>query len=130
MDCTVGYNQILMAPADEEATTFYTPKGIFCYKVIPVGVKNTGETYQRVMKTFFDDMPHKRVKCYVNDLVVKSKRRVDHKQDLCLILERLRRCQLSMNPIKCAFGVTFGKFLGFIAHYRGIEIDQFKIKAI
>jgi len=35
-----------------------------------------------------------------------------------------------MNPLKCAFGVTFRKFLGFIVHHKGIEIDQFKIRAI
>jgi len=35
-----------------------------------------------------------------------------------------------MNPLKCAFGVTSGRFLGFIVHHRGIEIDQSKIKAI
>ena len=35
-----------------------------------------------------------------------------------------------MNPLKCAFGVTSGKFLGFIIHHQGIEIDQLKIKVI
>jgi len=40
MDCTVGYNQILMALEDQEATAFHTPKGIFCYKVMPFGLKN------------------------------------------------------------------------------------------
>ncbi|CAM8911138.1 unnamed protein product [Rhodiola kirilowii] len=35
-----------------------------------------------------------------------------------------------MNPLKCAFGVTSGKFLGFVVTHRGIEIDQTKIKAI
>ena len=35
-----------------------------------------------------------------------------------------------MNPLKCAFGVTSGKFLGFVVRYRGIEIDPTKIKAI
>ncbi|KAG9453935.1 hypothetical protein H6P81_006839 [Aristolochia fimbriata] len=35
-----------------------------------------------------------------------------------------------MNPLKCAFGVTSGKFLGFIVHHRGIQIDQSKIDAI
>ena len=35
-----------------------------------------------------------------------------------------------MNPLKCAFGVTFGKFFGFVVRHRGIEIDQSKIKTI
>jgi len=35
-----------------------------------------------------------------------------------------------MNPLKCVFGVTSEKFLGFIVHHWGIEVDQSKIKAI
>jgi len=78
MDCTAGYNQIQMAPEDQEATTFRTPKGIFYYKVMPFGLKNVGATYQRTMQTIFDDTLHKSVECYVDDLVVKSKKRVEH----------------------------------------------------
>jgi len=71
MDCTAGYNQIQMTPEDQEATTLRIPKGIFCYKVIPFGLKNVGATYQGEMQTIFDDMLHKTVECYVDDLVVK-----------------------------------------------------------
>jgi len=53
MDCTAGYNQILMAPEDQEATAFRTPKGIFCYKVMPFGLKNAEATYQRAMQIIF-----------------------------------------------------------------------------
>ena len=119
-----------MASEDQEAMAFCTPKGIFCYKVMPFGLKNAGATYQRAMQTIFDDMLHKTVECYVDDLVVKSKKRVEHIQDLRQIFERLRRCQLKMNPLKCAFAITSGKFLGFIVHHRGIEIGQSKIRAI
>jgi len=89
MDCTTGYNQIQMAQEDQEATSFCTPKGIFCYKVMHFGLKNTGATYQRAMQTIFDDMLHKMVECYANDLVVKFKKRVERIQDLCKIFERL-----------------------------------------
>ncbi|KAG9442391.1 hypothetical protein H6P81_018245 [Aristolochia fimbriata] len=130
MDGSSGYNQIRMDPKDEELTAFRTPKGIFCYKVMPFGLKNVGATYQRAMQNIFDDFLHKRIECYVDDLVVKTKQRSDHLLDLRAVFERLRRFQLKMNPLKCAFGVTLGKFLGFIVHHRGIEIDQSKIDAI
>jgi hypothetical protein len=42
----------------------------------------------------------------------------------------MRRHQLKMNPLKCAFGVKAGNFLGFLVHNRGIEIDKNKAKAI
>nr|GMC83251.1 uncharacterized protein LOC109150426 [Ipomoea batatas] len=113
MDGSSGYNQIRMAPEDEELTAFRTPKGIYCYKVIPFGLKNAGATYQRAMQTIFDDMLHKMVECYVDDLVVKSKLRADHLGHLRKVFDRLRKFQLKMNPLKCAFGVAAGKFLGF-----------------
>jgi len=119
-----------MAPADKEKTAFRTPKGIYYYKVMPFGLKNAGATYQRAMQKIFDDMLHQHVECYVDDLVVKSKEKENHLQDLRLVFERLRRFQLKMNPLKCAFGVSSGKFLGFIVRHRGIEIDQSKIEAI
>ena len=97
---------------------------------MPFGLKNAGATYQRAMQAIFDDMLHQKVECYVDDLVVKSKKRVEHIQDIRLIFERLQRCQLKMNPLKCAFGVSSGKFLGFIVHHRGVEINQSKIRAI
>jgi hypothetical protein len=42
----------------------------------------------------------------------------------------MRRYGLNMNPRKCAFGVSAGKFLGFIIHEHGIEIDPDRIKSI
>ena len=42
----------------------------------------------------------------------------------------MRRYGLKMNPLKCAFGVSAGKFLGFIIHEHGIEIDPKKVEAI
>ncbi|XP_073137608.1 uncharacterized mitochondrial protein AtMg00860-like [Henckelia pumila] len=98
MDGYSGYNQIPMAPEYEELTAFRTSNGIYCYKVMPFGLKNAG--------------------------------RNNHLEDLRRIFERLRKNQLKKNTLKCAFGVTSGKFLGFIVRHRGIEIEQAKIDAI
>ena len=81
---------------------------------MPFGLKNASVTYQRAMQRIFDDILHKIVQCYVDDLVVKTEKRRDHLQDLRIVLNRLRKYQLKMNPLKYAFGITFGKFLGFI----------------
>ena len=70
MDGSSRYNQIRMSPKDEELTAFCTPKGIYCYKVMPFGLKNVGATYQRVvlyprtnilraMQNIFDDLLQK-----------------------------------------------------------------------
>ena len=90
MDGSSGYNQICMAPRDEEFTAFRTPKRIYCYKVMPFGLKNAGATYQRVMQKIFDNMLHKNVECYIDDLVVKLKKRDGHIADLRQVFERLR----------------------------------------
>ncbi|RVW88273.1 Retrovirus-related Pol polyprotein from transposon 17.6 [Vitis vinifera] len=99
-------------------------------KLYPSWMDHRGATYQRAMQKIFDDMLRKNVKCYVDDLVVKSRKSKDHLQDLCRVFDRLRTYQLKMNPLKCAFGVTSGKFLGFIVQHRGIEVDLSKIVAI
>jgi len=66
----------------------------------------------------------------VDDLVIKSKWILDHLQDLYRIFKQLRKCQPKMNPLKCAFAATSGKFLRFVVLHRGIEIDQAKVRAI
>jgi len=61
MDRFSGYNQIRMVPKDLEKTTFITLWGTFYYKVMPLGLKNAGVTYQRAMVTLFHDMMHKEI---------------------------------------------------------------------
>ncbi|PKU85203.1 putative mitochondrial protein [Dendrobium catenatum] len=82
------------------------------------------------MTRIFDDLIHNQVECHIDDLVVKSKVKEAHLYDLRVVFEWLRRYDLKMNPLKCAFGVTSGKFLGFVVRHQGIEIDPAKIEAI
>ena len=48
-----GYNQILMAEEDQEKTAFITSQGLYCYRVMPFGLKNAGATYQRLVNQMF-----------------------------------------------------------------------------
>ena len=60
-------------------------------------------------------------------MLVKSKLIVDHVQDLDLMFKVLHRYQMKLNPLKYAFGVASGKFLGFMVNQRGIEANPEKI---
>uniref|UniRef100_A0A2N9J359 RNA-directed DNA polymerase n=1 Tax=Fagus sylvatica TaxID=28930 RepID=A0A2N9J359_FAGSY len=130
MDGFSGYNQIFMSPRDAEKTAFRTPIGNFYYTVMPFGLKNAGATYQRTMTAIFHDMMHREIEDYVDDIVVKSKTRGDHFSILKKVFERCRLYKLKMNPLKCAFGVSAGKFLGFLVHQRGIDVDLARSSAI
>ena len=67
---------------------------------------------------------------YIDDIVIKSAGLDHHLADLRLALERMHRYGLKMNPLEYAFGVLAGKFLGFIVHEKGIEVDPKRIEAM
>ena len=71
------------------------------------------------MTAIFHDMMHCELEDYVDDIVVKSKRREEHAQILRRVFERCRAFKLRMNSLKCAFEVSSGKFLGFFVQSRG-----------
>ena len=114
MDGFLGYNQIKMALEDMEKTSFITPWGMCCYKVMPFGLKNASATYQRAATTLLHDLIHKEVQVYVDDMIVKSKDHEGHIKALQKFFERIQFYKLRLNPKKCTFGVTFEKLLGFM----------------
>jgi hypothetical protein len=114
MDAFLGYNQIAMDEVDQEKTSFITSRGLFCYKVMPFGLKNVGATYQRLMNRMFHDQIGKNVEVYIDNMLVKSKEEGNHLKDLEETFKTLCKYRMKLNPSKCAFGVSFGKFLGFM----------------
>ena len=130
MDTFSGYNQIQMHEDDQEKTSFVTSQGLFCYRVMPFGLKNAGATYQRLMNRMFTPQIGRNVQVYVDDMLVKSRREEDHLKGLKETFDTLHSYNIKLNPGKCAFGVTAGKFLGFMVSQRGIKANPDKIRAI
>uniref|UniRef100_A0A2N9F3Z9 Uncharacterized protein n=1 Tax=Fagus sylvatica TaxID=28930 RepID=A0A2N9F3Z9_FAGSY len=130
LDAFQGYHQIPMTLSDQEKTAFITPRGAYCYKVMPFGLKNAGATYQRMMTTMFGNQIGKTVEVYIDDMLVKSVRKEDHLAHLREVFEILRRDGLRLNASKCLFGVRSGKFLGHIISSRGIEANPDQISAL
>ena len=109
---------------------FITDRGLYCYKVIPFGLKNAGATYQRLVNMMFNEHISKTMKVYVDDTLVKSKVASDHISYLTDTFNILRAYHMKLNPLKCAFGVVSRKFLRLMVNQRGIEANQEKIQAL
>ena len=114
IDAFLGYNQILMKKEDQEKTTFVTSQGLYYYKVMLFGLKNIDATYQRLVNQMFSKQIGKNVEVYIDDMLVKSKEEEDHLDDLKETFNTLRQYNMKLNPCKCAFGVSSGKFLRFM----------------
>ncbi|KAL5571760.1 hypothetical protein UlMin_021357 [Ulmus minor] len=91
MDAYSGYNQIRMHEEDQEHTAFLTNQGLYCYKVMPFGLKNAGATYQRLVNKMFKDQIGKTMEVYVDDMLVKILKTEEHIQNLKETFEILRR---------------------------------------
>ena len=86
LDAFQGYRQIPMTQSDQEKTAFITPKGIYCYRVMPFGLKNVGATYQRMVTSMFEHLIGKTVEVYIDDMLIKSVRKVNHIENLKKVL--------------------------------------------
>ena len=82
------------------------------------------------MNKMFAHQIGRNVQVYVDDMLVKSLHEDDHLGDLHETFDTLRSYNMKLNPSKCAFGVTAGKFLGFMVSQRAIEVNLEKIRAI
>ena len=78
----------------------------------------------------FKDLIGKSIKVYVDDMLVKSKITGDHIEHLNQIFKILRKYQMKFNPLKCAFRVGLGKFLGFMVNQHGTEAHPEKINVL
>src|SRR5438045_7298526 len=118
MDGFSGYNQIKMHPDDERHTAFRTPLGVFCYTVMPFGLKNAGATYQRAMDKIFSKLTRKTVKCYVDDIAVKSRRKADHLRDLREVFDLIMAHQLMNTTTKYLLVSLVAKYLDYTSFQR------------
>jgi len=112
MDAFSGYNQIQMSELDEEKTFFITNRGLYCYNMMPFGLKNAGATYQRPVNKMFGDQIGRNVEVYVDDMLVKSRKAISHLVDLEETFNTLRRISDEVEPDEMCFRCFVGKVPG------------------
>ncbi|CAN6560566.1 unnamed protein product [Malus baccata var. baccata] len=130
LDGYSGYNQIPIAPEDQEKTTFTCPFGTFAYRRMPFGLCNAPATFQRCMMSIFSGMVENIVEVFMDDFSVFGNSFDICLDNLSLVLERCRETNLVLNWEKCHFMVKHGIVLGHIISSKRIEVDKAKIEVI
>ena len=130
LDGYSGYNQIAIAPEDQEKTTFTCPYGTFAFRRMPFGLCNAPGTFQRCMMAIFSDMVEKTIEIFMEDFSVMGNSFDNCLKNLRAVLARCEETNLVLNWEKCHFLVQEGIVLGHRISARGIEVDRAKIEAI
>ncbi|CAN6688376.1 unnamed protein product [Malus baccata var. baccata] len=125
-----GYNQIVIAPEDQEKTTFTCPFGTFAYRRMPFGLCNAPATFQRCMMSIFSNYVEKIIEVFMDDFSVFGDSFDSCLNNLSLILKRCIETNLVLNWEKCHFMVKQGIVLGHIISEKGIEVDKSKIDLV
>jgi hypothetical protein len=112
MDLTSGFWQLALAEADARKTAFRTRRGLFQWKVMPMGLKNATASFQRMMERVLGPLRFRCCLIYVDDLIVYSTTWAQHLLDLEDVLAVLEDNGLTCKLKKCEFGRTSVDFLG------------------
>ena len=105
LDGYSGYNQIPIAPEDQEKTTFTCPFGTFAYRRMPFGLCNAPATFQRCMISIFSYMVERFLEVFIDDFLVFGSSLDECLHYLTLVLERCKDKNLVLNWEKCHFMV-------------------------
>ncbi|XP_056698482.1 uncharacterized protein [Spinacia oleracea] len=69
MDAYSGFHQIPLWLDDQEKTSFFTEKCLYCYKVMPFGLKNAPATFHRLINTLFTKQLGRNIEAYIDDMI-------------------------------------------------------------
>ena len=130
LDGYSGYNQIEIAPEDQEKTTFTCPYGTFAFRRMPFGLCNASATFQRCIMSMFSDLVEEVMEIFMDDFTVYRSSFEQCLNNLETILQRYKDKHLALNWEKCHFMVTEGIVLGHKISATGLEVDRSKISII
>ena len=102
IDMVKAYHQIPMAEDSIPFTAVMTPFGLWEWLVMPFGLCNAAQTFQRFIDEVTQGLPNKFV--YLDDILVASSTKEEHEKDLRLLFKRLQDYGLTVNPAKCELG--------------------------
>jgi len=128
LDLRKGYHQVPVNKRDVAKTAVITPFGLFEFLRMPFGLRNAGQTFQRLMDEVLAGLPF--VFVYLDDVLIASRSHADHVLHLRAVLERLQQHGLVLNGEKCVLGATRVEYLGHLVTASGIRPLPARVAAI
>jgi hypothetical protein len=130
LDLKAGYHQIKMARKDVEKTAFQFGRGKYEFVRMPFGLKNAPSTFQRLIDEFLLGLGETYVQAYMDDIIIFSKDREEHREHLRKVLRRLQEFGLKISREKFSFFKPEVRLMGHVISAYGVRPNEDKVAAI
>ncbi|GJY17322.1 putative reverse transcriptase domain-containing protein [Tanacetum coccineum] len=130
IDLRSGYHQLRVREEDIPKTAFRTRYGHYEFQVMPFGLTNAPAVFMDLMNRVCKPYLDKFVIVFIDNILLYSKNKQEHKEYLKLILELLKKEELYAKFSKCEFLIPKVQFLGHVIDIKGIHVDPAKIESI
>ncbi|GKD04499.1 putative reverse transcriptase domain-containing protein [Tanacetum coccineum] len=130
IDLRSGYHQLRVREEDIPKTAFRTRYGHYKFLVMPFGLTNAPAVFMDLMNRVCKPYLDKFMIIFIDDILIYSKNKQEHKEHLKLILELLKKEELYAKLSKCEFWIPKVQFLGHVIDSEGIHVDPAKIESV
>jgi hypothetical protein len=130
LDIIAAFNKLRIAEGHEWKTAFITRFGLFESLVMPFGLCNAPASFQHYINHTLFDLLDRYCTAYLDDVLVYSNSKKEHRQHVREVVQRLREAGLQIDINKCEFETTQTKYLGLIVTPNGIQMDPTKVNTI
>ena len=128
IDLVKAFHQIPLDAESQEKTTILTPWGAWRFKRLAMGLKNSAQSFQRLMDSVLAGVDN--VFVYMDDILVYAKDQKSHLETVETVIKRLESAGLAISPGKCIFGVQQLEYVGYTVNREGIEPLKRKLDSI
>ncbi|GKD56203.1 putative reverse transcriptase domain-containing protein [Tanacetum coccineum] len=130
IDLWSGYHQLRIREEDIPITAFRTRYGYYEFQVMSFGLTNAPAVFMDLMNRVCNSYLNKFVIEFIDDILIYSKNKEEHREHLKIILELLKKEQLYSKFLKCDFWLESVQFLDHMIDNKGVHVDPAKIEAI